>query len=275
MKEKFLRNEVSTIIFSDSELRDYVVSVISASTDLDYDFLKENLELDNNRVNENINTKFSEVDALYQADNIYINIEINLAKSLVTDKKNFRYICNLVLKQVPPETLDNFKNIYQININAYDVFNKGKFIYRSSIMEETLHLKRSDFITLIDINMEYLRELSYNEIKEENSLEYLLYVFICSEKEVRDKLYSSDDIMSKLNKKLEELTADFSSLYYEYDQDEYHKQVAYELGTNDGIKKGKCEIAQKMLEEKLDIALIAKVTGLSEKEIESLRNQAK
>lgn len=35
MKEEFLRNEVSTIIFNDSELRDYIVSVISASTDLD------------------------------------------------------------------------------------------------------------------------------------------------------------------------------------------------------------------------------------------------
>ncbi len=138
-------------------------------------------------------------------------------------------------------------------------------------MEETLHLKRSDFITLIDINMEYLRELSYNEIKEENSLEYLLYVFICSEKEVRDKLYNSDDIMSKLNKKLEELMADFSSLYYEYDQDEYHSQVAYELGTNDGIKR----VAQKMLEKNKDINEIIELTGLSEKEIESLRNQKK
>lgn len=275
MKEEFLRNEVSTIIFNDSELRDYIVSVISASTDLDYDFVKKNLKLDSNKVNKNINTKFSEVDALYQVDNIYINIEINTSRSNTTESKNFRYICNLVLKQVPPGYKDKIKRVYQININDYDIFNKNDFIYESYIMDKKYHLKRSEFIKIIDINMDYLRKLRYNEIKKDvNSLEYLLYVFICKDKNIIDKLYRGDKIMDKLTKKLEALTEDFSSLYYEYDQEEYHKQVMYELGQTDGIKKGinqeKKEIAKKMLAKGKDIAEIIEFTGLTKEEIENL-----
>ena len=41
-------------------------------------------------------------------------------------------------------------------------------------------------------------------------------------------------------------------------------------GKKEGIKEGKLSIAKKMLEEKLDIDFIAKVTGLSRSEIEKL-----
>lgn len=162
MSNKFLKNEVATIMFSDLALREYVISIICASTHLDYDFVKNNLELDNSHVNANSNTKFSTVDAIYTNDKIIFNIEINCFKSKVTDKKNFRYICNLALKQIPPGLKDNFKKIYQININDYDIFNKGDFIYYSMFMDTKYHLPRLDYVTIIDINMEYLRNLSYN-----------------------------------------------------------------------------------------------------------------
>ncbi len=45
--------------------------------------------------------------------------------------------------------------------------------------------------------------------------------------------------------------------------------VAQEL-FNDGIAKGKAEVALKMLEEKVDIAFIAKITGYSVSRIKEL-----
>ena len=41
-------------------------------------------------------------------------------------------------------------------------------------------------------------------------------------------------------------------------------------GIKEGIKEGKLSIAKKMLEENIDIIFIAKVTGLSRREIEKL-----
>ena len=44
--------------------------------------------------------------------NHYFNIEINTHKSNNTDSKNFRYVCHLILKQVPIGEKDKYKKIY-------------------------------------------------------------------------------------------------------------------------------------------------------------------
>lgn len=299
----FLRDEVSTIILRDQ--LDYAASIVAASLNIDFNYVRRNLELDNNRINKNINTKYSEVDAIYKNDYIYINIEVNTYKSITTDKKNFRYICNLILKQVPPSKKDSFKKIYQININDYDIFKENRFIYKSSILEENLHIKRNDFISIIDINLEYLRSIDYNQIirEEQNSLARLLYIFICEDKEKRKKLYNDDRIMEKVNKELEELTSEFGSLYY--NKEEYRKEVFYELGMTEGfeegfekgknegfekgkkeglekgknegfekgIKKGAIEVAKNLLASNMPKEDIMKYTNLSIEEIEDLANE--
>jgi len=45
-----------------------------------------------------------------------------------------------------------------------------------------------------------------------------------------------------------------------------------EEGRQEGIQKGQKQVILNMLKEKADIAFIAKVTGLSEKEIQKLKN---
>ena len=275
MREEFLKNEISTLLLNDYELIDYISLIISKACNLDLNFVRNNLEFISPKINANSLTKFSDVDAIYKNDNIYINIEVNTTKSDITDKKNMRYICNIVLKQVPPGKKDKYKKLYQINLDDYDYFGKNKFIYQSSIMEESLYIKRNDLFTIIDINLEYLRRLSYTDIKKEetNSLEQLLYIFICSDKEKREELYSKNELMDKVNEKLESLTNEYGTIYY--DKEEYHKELVYELGTKDGIKKEKMEIAKKMLKENMDIKLIIKVTGLTKEEIEILKNDQK
>lgn len=78
--------------------------------------------------------------------------------------------------------------------------------------------------------------------------------------------------MDKVNEKLEDLTKEFGSLYY--DKEEYENDVKFELGENKGKEIGRkersIEIAKKMLKEKLDINLISKLTELTKEEIENL-----
>ena len=128
---------------------------------------------------------------------------------------------------------------------------------------------------MFNINLEYLRRLSYTDIKKEetNSLEQLLYIFICGDKETREKLYSKNELMDKVNEKLESLTNEYGTIYY--DKEEYHKELVYELGTKDGIRSEKMEIAKKLLEKKTDINFISEVTGLTKEEIEILKNDQK
>lgn len=76
--------------------------------------------------------------------------------------------------------------------------------------------------------------MDYNiiESKETISLERLLYIMICDDEKKRAKLYSKDKIMDKV----EDLNSDFNDLYY--DREEYHNEVIYEVGVQDGIAKG-------------------------------------
>ena len=238
--KKYLNDKIATIIFTDC--RDFVIKVVSLALNISEDIIKDNLILTTPRINSNINFKYSEVDAIYENNTSIINIEINYNNSKYLQNKNMRYVCQMILKQVEIGNKDILKPIYQININNFDFFNHNKFIYRSSVMEEELHLKRGNYLTIIDINVDFLRNIDYTDIKrmKEDSLERLLYIFVCDNKEIRDKLYLGDKIMDEVQKKLDLLNENLDYYLY-YDGEEIKKQAAYELGMNEGEIKGKAE----------------------------------
>ena len=68
-------------------------------------------------------------------------------------------------------------------------------------------------------------------------------------------------------KKLNEGQDDYTFLTPEEEQEKLINTL-----TAEGIEKNKIEIAKNMLKENLDIELISKVTGLSEEQISSLKN---
>jgi len=255
---RFLRDDVASIILTDESCMEYVERIVSSALNIDLNLIKNNLVLKSPRISANTHVKQSYVDSIYETDDIIINIEVNYSKGKSSNRKNMHYICHLVLKQTTPgmRQEQNLKPIYQININGYDYFKKGKFIYRSYIMEESIHEMRDDFITIIDINMDFLSKISYNRIKEEgeDSLERLLYVFVSNNYEIIDELYPNDEIMEKVKKKLSALTEDFAEGLY-YDREEYINQVSFEMGKEEGIEQGETnkmiEIAKNLLKLKI------------------------
>ncbi len=239
-KQYFLKDEIVNSILSDERFKDYISSIISAVIGMPYDEVFNNLTLRSVRVNDNINTKNSIVDNLYNLDNDIVNIEINYYSSQTSMNKNMRYICNLFLSQVHPGEADRYKKIRQININNFDYFHQGEFIYKSNVREEKTNMIRSEFFEIYDINMEYLRNLSYNQVKKLDnlSLEKLLYIFVCDDDDERKDVYKGDEMMEKVNDELYNLTAD-GDLYY--DLDEFRKRERNELLYKDGKKDGKNE----------------------------------
>lgn len=267
--KKYLNDKVASIIFTDC--RDFVIKVVSLALNIPEIIIKDNLIYTTPRINNNVNFKYSEVDAIYENNTSVINIEINYNNSKYLQNKNMRYVCQMILRQVEIGNKDILKPIYQININNFDIFKQNKFIYRSSIMEEELNLKRGNYLTIIDINIDFLRNINYNEIKrmKENSLERLLYIFICENKEMRAKLYIGDKIMDEVQKKLDLLNENLDYLLY-YDGDEIKRQAAYELGMSDGETKGKLEIAKTLLQRNIPIQDIIEITHLNIEEIKEL-----
>ena len=68
--------------------------------------------------------------------------------------KNSCYIANLMIRQFESgKGYKHFKKINQVNLNNYDLFKEGKFLYRSRVMEESCHIVRDDLIEIVDINL--------------------------------------------------------------------------------------------------------------------------
>ena len=166
------------------------------------------------------------------------------------------------------------KSNLQININGYDRFSQGKFIYTSHISEDALHQIRNDCLKIVDINLDFLAEMNYNNLEkyESDSLERLLYVFVCNNKDVLDKVYVGDEIMEKVKDQLYDLDENLDN-YLFYDREEYMKESLYSTGFVDGKaegrEEGKQSIITRMLED-MPIEEVSKITKLPIEEIEKL-----
>ena len=130
---------------------------------------------------------------------------------------------------------------------------------------------------VIDINLDYLEKLGYNNIRNANELEKLLYLF-CSDEEQLDELYEGDKMMGSIRKEANQLVNDLDLMLY-YNKEDLQRQIEEERFEDDkqeGEQAGKLqkqkEVAKKMLE-KSDISYIAEVTGLTIEEIEALKDE--
>lgn len=237
MKQYFLKDTVINSLLGKEECKDFVAAIISEVMKLPYDKVKDNLRIKGNYINTNVNRKNSVADNMYNIEDGVINIEINYSCTKESVNKNMRYLCNLLLDQVDIGKKDIYDKVTQININNYDYFKKGEFIYHSTLRDEKYNLERSDLLEIYDINMEYLRKISYNQVKKLSSsnLKRLLYILICEDKDKRDRLYRGDEMMEKVNDELYHLTED-GVLYY--DVEEFHNREAHEIGMTKGIEEG-------------------------------------
>ena len=164
-KMKFLKDKYMTMIFSDIELRDFVLDIISLATKIDLDDLKNDFEVIDIKLPTPSDVKNLETDFFAKYQEGFINIEFNyLFNGSYTLNKNMSYICAIILKQLETgkNKKYNLKPIYQINLNGFDLFKKGEFIYESTIMEKKHHQTRGNILTIYDINLEYLYQISYN-----------------------------------------------------------------------------------------------------------------
>ena len=237
MKEiKFINDKVVKKILNseDAENKEYLIRIISGVTGIDINLLRDNIKLVTNEIGSNINNVNSLVDTIYNDSLEYINIEINYnySKSLIV--KNNIYVYHMILRQVKKSTdYDNISPVIQININGYDLFKKGEFIYKSEMREVKFNEKRDEMITIYDINLDYLRNIDYNKIKKGTiyNLEKILYIFVCDNKKLLDYVYEGDVIMNKVRDDFDVITYETDSILY------YNPEDLYDSETKEKIRE--------------------------------------
>lgn len=278
----FINDRAAKLLITDKKLREYVCLIISKLLKLNYNYVKNNLELVHNGVNENQNIKGRDTDALFKNDYSVINFEFNNEYQSEYIVKNNMYVFHLCLRQLKPGEKENkIKPVYQINVNNYDIYKKGEFIYKTQLCETTYHCVRDNNLVIYDINMDFLKKLSYNEIDgmPSDSLEKLFLVFYNREDINYEQFYNGNPLMERVVKRLEEMWKDFDDMLY-YDAEELRKQVDDRLRKErdaeiekEVTNKVTEVIALKMIKDGLSKQQVINYCQITEEEYETLKRK--
>lgn len=256
----FINDRAAKLLLTDINLRDYVCLIISKLLKLNYEYVKNNLELVHNGVNENQNIKGKDTDALFENDYSVINFEFNTEYKSAYIIKNNMYVFHLYGGQLKPGEKENkIKPIYQINVNNFDIYQKGEFIYKTQLCETTYHCIRDNNLVIYDINMDFLKKLSYNEIDgmPSDSLEKLFLIFYNREDFNYEQFYDGNPIMERVIKRLEEMWENFDDMLY-YDVEKLRK-AADDEAMKETIEKQVAEKVEKR-EKEITKEITQKVT---------------
>ena len=269
-----------------SECREYLARIISGVLNIDVNIVKDNIELIEPEVSSNIHNVDSRVDSIYKVEDRYINIEINYNNKRIVTVKNNIYLYNMILRQIgSSKDYRNVLSVIQININNYDLFKEGRFIYESKLREKRSNKVRDEMITIYDINLEYLNKIGYNEIIERDyNLEKILYIFICNKKEELDYIYKGDKVMEKVREDFDHIKRALDEMLYynpeelERQADEYERDMARKEGREEGHKQGleegrieeRIKIIINLYNSSLSIDEISNITRISRDEVENI-----
>ena len=281
IKFPLLKDKVAKKLFTEKKVGlEYLRKIISLAIGIPMDMIDKDIKLIHPNIGVNKNIVNSEADVVLENGEFYVNLEINYYNNETSDIKNGLYLCHLLLRQVKTaKEYEALKKVYQINLNSYDALGKEEFIYHSKLYEKKYHIERSDFIEIIDINLEKLRQIDYNTLvkSEDMTLEKALYLFVCDDIEKLNAIYEGDKLMKKLMKENEDLLKNFDEMLY-YDRDKMFLNACYDKGYSKGesigYSKGKqernIEIAKEMLNKGMKLKDIIDITGLTEKEIKEI-----
>ena len=136
---------------------------------------------------------------------------------------------------------------------------------------------------IYDINLAKILDKDYTIVREDReSLEKLLYLLICSDKEKMNEVYDGDEFMAKIIREINTQEDDFDKLlfynsevlkednYFEESLEEARKEALAE-----GREQSKLDIAKAMLEKNYDINSIYDITNLSLDVLEKLQEGLK
>ena len=237
----------------------------------------------------NENTVNSEVDIALESNEMIVNVEVNSVRSRKNERKNNMYVCHLVLRQTrnAEDYSKKFKKVYQINLNTYSVTNDDRFVVRSRLLDDKTYEEIHSFFEIYDINLAKILDMDYTKLmKDDESLEKLLYLLVSDDERLIKKVYDGDDFMAKIIREVKNNSDDFDNLLrYNRDVifDGNEKEEAFEDGIERGYKKGyghgveqnKIDVAKAMFQKNYDIKDICEITKLSLDEIEKLKEELK
>ena len=224
----------------------------------------------------NIELKSKTVDILLETDDSIVNIEINTKFSKLEKERNLKYLFTVLsnIEKIKDSYITS-KKVIQVNLNFPNKKTSGNIIE----LKKNDNKIYSEKIKIINYNIEYYKELCYNQVNKDE-LTYLLGILDMDSDELDNIVKERRDL-----KVLADMIKDINDekrLFEFMDPLEEKKKwerTFEELGEKRGEKKGRkagiiegkkfgiMETAKNMLKMGLNNEIISKATGLSIKQI--------
>lgn len=260
--ESYLYDFYATKIFADEEFKEYLMLVISKILKRDIEEIKKDFKYLNVRLGLSRMNVDSEADVVVKTGIGYVSLEINWTMTKKTIRKNMGYVCSLYLSQLETsEDYGKLEDIFQINFNREDLFKEGEFVYTSRLYDDkSKKARKHNILQIIDVNMEYLKKMSYTTIKEmeERSLERLLYIFVEHDPERLNELYEGDELMRKVKNKFFYLESSLERFLL-YDKQALResnlKEEFQRIGLEEGREEGRQQERKRFMEALADLNL--------------------
>ena len=261
----FIRDKFAKAIFANPVNSDYVIKYILALEQ------KDNIEILSYEVlYPEINTFKNLKDRVTDAYGVLntseglvlLNTEFNCNYTNESFLKNLVYICHMLLKYADVSSGKVYTKCIQININNFDVYGEGKFVYKEEIFPKYRD-KENVMLTIYHINVALLRKMSYDDIRklDSDSLEYLSLICITNNK----KVFAGDKMMLRIVKELDAMQKNYDELIY-YDPKKFHEAEMKEIA----IEKSNLAIAKKLIEKGSTKDFVIEITDITENQYEDL-----
>ena len=261
----FIRDKFAKAIFANPVNSDYVIKYILALEQ------KENIEILSYEVlYPEINTFKNLKDRVTDAYGVLntseglvlLNTEFNCNYTNESFLKNLVYICHMLLKYADVSSGKVYTKCIQININNFDVYGEGKFVYKEEIFPKYRD-KENVMLTRYNTNVALLRKMSYDDIRKLNrdGLEYLSLICITNNK----KAFIGDKIMLRIVKELDAMQKNYDELIY-YDPKKFHEAEMKELA----IEQNNLAIAKELIKNGASKELILKSIDIYEEDYNKL-----
>ena len=270
----------------------YVIDIVFKLFDIKEDIYKQNYYIRNSElIKKSKSEKLKRADLVFDIGGRVINLEMNSSYYKDVIKKNTRYLYRIIdgsLKEGKNYSSDN-KMYVQINFDNYDLF--GKIISRFEFMDIKTKKTRKSYDKkindpiIVHISLPLLLKKYYNKSKLSTLEKELLILGLMYKKEIKE-VTKGNKLMEEVQSSMEKLTSDeeMRGIYLKEEQENWIRQCFKKDGFEDGIKEGieqgiekgreeeKLTTAKNMLNDKVEISIISKYTGLSIEEIKNLNN---
>ena len=261
----FIRDKFAKAIFANPVNSDYVIKYVKALEQ------KDNIEILSYEVlYPEINTFKNLKDRVTDAYGVLntseglvlLNTEFNCNYTNESYLKNIVYICHMLLKYADVSSGKVYTKCIQININNFDVYGEGKFVYKEEIFPKYRD-KENVMLTRYNINVALLRKMSYDDIRKLNrdGLEYLSLICITNNK----KAFVGDKMLLRIVKELDAMQKNYDELIY-YDPKKFHEAEMKELA----IEQNNLAIAKECIKKDLSKQLTLEITKITEEEYNKL-----